>query len=199
MPTKHDENNYDERQLAVFEEQADATIRRANVEGVWFFSVVDVIAFLTDSTAPRQYWLDTKKRMKQTEAWDELSENILQLRLQSRDGKFYRTEAASTRTLFRVIQSVPSPKAEPIKLWLAHVGADTIERNGPPVVEAPPPSSPIAVAWAQEKPADGDLLGWAAWLEKLALVYRQQASLESGCAPLKLPPEVMTRGWRIWN
>jgi hypothetical protein len=171
--------------LELLEEQADATIRRAEIEGVWYFSVVDILAILTDSTRPRKYWSDLKASMSSMEGWSELSANIGQLKLASSDGKYYLTDAADAQTILRIIQSVPSPKVEPIKQWLAKVGAEKLKH---PPTTLPPPSDPdtpalhqsaIAVAWTEDKPADGDLLGWAAWLEKLALVYRQQAALES--------------------
>jgi BRO family, N-terminal domain len=166
--------------LAVFEEQADATIRRAEINGVWYFSVVDVVSVLTDSTAPRQYWMDTKKRMRVSDSWKETSENLLQLPLLAADGKPRLTDCANTETLLRIIQSIPSPKAEPIKQWLAKVGADNLEAERRPVrMPAPPSASPIAAAWVTSRPADDDLLGWAEFLERMALVYRQQASLEA--------------------
>src|SRR5215831_2155519 len=93
------------------------------------------------------------------------------------DGKQRRTDAADTETILRIIQSIPSPKAEPIKLWLAKVGAQHLET--PERVTVPAPTTPIAEAWTTNRPADGDLLGWAEFLERLAIVYRQQASLDS--------------------
>jgi hypothetical protein len=115
--------------------------------------------------------------MRASDGWREVSGKILQLPLVATDGKQYRTDCADTETLLRIIQSIPSPKAEPIKLWLAKVGAqqlDPAER-----VTVPAPTTPIAQAWSTQRPADGDLLGWAEFLERMAIVYRQQASLES--------------------
>jgi hypothetical protein len=175
-----DNDSLSDMALAVFEEQADATIRRAEIDGVWYFSVVDVVAVLTDSTAPRQYWMDTKKRMRVSDGWKETSENLLQLPLLAADGKPRLTDCAGTETLLRIIQSIPSPKAEPVKLWLARVGTSHLEaERGPVEMPTPAPASPIASAWVTGRPADGDLLGWAEFLERMALVYRQQASLES--------------------
>jgi hypothetical protein len=77
----------------------------------------------------------------------------------------------------RIIQSVPSPKAEPIKLWLARVGSQHLRTAEQ--VTVPAPTTPIAQAWTTERPADGDLLDWAEFLKRMAVVYRQQASLES--------------------
>jgi hypothetical protein len=163
--------------LAVLEEQADATIRRVEIDGVWYFSIVDVIAVLTDSPAPSQYWGDTRRRMRTSEGWKELSENILKLPLVAADGKARPTDCTNTETLLRIIQSIPSPKAEPVKMWLAKIGAQRLETAEQ--VTMPAPTTPIAQAWTTERPADGDLLGWAEFLERMAIVYRQQASLES--------------------
>jgi hypothetical protein len=164
--------------LAVLEEQADATIRRAEINGAWYFSVVDVIAILTDSAAPSQYWTDMKRRMRASEGWNELQANCLKLPLDAADGKQRLTDTADVETMLRIIQSIPSPKAEPIKQWLARVGATHLETERRPV-QMPAPASPIAAAWVTGRPADDDLLSWAEFLERMALVYRQQASLES--------------------
>jgi DNA-damage-inducible protein D len=90
----------------------------------WFFSVIDVVEILTDSDRPRKYWNDLKTKLIQEGS--ELSDKIGQLKLQSVDGKFYLTDVADTEQLFRLIQSIPSPKAEPFKQWLAKVGYDLI-------------------------------------------------------------------------
>jgi len=97
-------------------------------EEKWYFSIVDVIAVLTDSDRPRKYWSDLKSKLKKEGS--ELSENIGQLKLQSDDGKFYKSDVADTEQLFRLIQSVPSPKAEPFKLWIAKVAKGENRRNG---------------------------------------------------------------------
>jgi hypothetical protein len=164
--------------LVVLEEQADETIRRAEIDGVWYFSVVDVIAILTESPNPGTYWRVLKKRLK-----DEGSEVVTKcngLKFPAADGKYYKTDAADLETMLRIIQSVPSPKAEPIKLWLARVGSRHLGTVTRPVeIPVPAPTTPIAQAWTTDRPADGDLLGWAEFLERMAIVYRQQASLES--------------------
>jgi len=100
-------------------------------EEKWYFSVVDIIAILTDSVNPRDYWFKMKIRVK-TEEGSELSTFCRQLKMQSTDGKFYLTDAADLESLFRIIQSVPSPKAEPIKLWLARVGYERVEEINDP-------------------------------------------------------------------
>lgn len=92
----------------------------------WFFSVVDVIGSLTESNNPRDYWYRVKKRMSEEER-SELSTFCRQLKLKSTDGKSYKTDVADMQGIFRIIQSVPSPKAEPFKMWLAEVGKERID------------------------------------------------------------------------
>ena len=91
----------------------------------WYFSVVDVIGSLTESNNPRDYWYRVKKRMSEEER-SELSTFCRQLKLKSTDGKLYKTDVADMQGIFRIIQSVPSPKAEPFKMWLAEVGKERI-------------------------------------------------------------------------
>lgn len=92
----------------------------------WYFSVVDVIGSLTESNNPRDYWYRVKKRMSEEER-SELSTFCRQLKLKSIDGKSYKTDVADMQGIFRIIQSVPSPKAEPFKMWLAEVGKERID------------------------------------------------------------------------
>ena len=92
----------------------------------WYFSVVDVIGSLTESNNPRDYWYRVKKRMSEEEL-SELSTFCRQLKLKSTDGKSYKTDVADMQGIFRIIQSVPSPKAEPFKMWLAEVGKERID------------------------------------------------------------------------
>ena len=115
--------------LAVFEGK---DIRRLWDEKAdkWYFSVVDIIQILTDSTIPRRYWSDLKNKLIQEGS--EVYERIVQLKLESPDGKKYLTDVADVETLFRIVQSVPSPKAEPIKLWLARVGYERIQETTDP-------------------------------------------------------------------
>ena len=101
-------------------------VRRIIHEGEWWFSVVDVVSALTDSVNPRDYWSKMKIREKDT-AGVQLSTICLQLKLESADGKKYETDCADTESLFRIIQSIPSPKAEPFKRWLAKVGFERIQ------------------------------------------------------------------------
>jgi DNA-damage-inducible protein D len=101
-------------------------IRRQWVDDRWYFSLVDVVAVLTDSAEPRVYWAQLKRRV-QDEGFIELLAKCKQLKMRSLDGKKYATDAAATETLLRIIQSIPGPKAEPFKQWLARVGAERIE------------------------------------------------------------------------
>lgn len=118
-----------ENKLALFEGRE---IRRHwdEKEEKWYFSVVDVVAVLTGSSIPRRYWSDLKIQLKAEGS--QLYEKIVQLKMLSTDGKFYMTDVADTEVMLRLIQSIPSPKAEPIKLWLARVGYERIEENHDP-------------------------------------------------------------------
>ena len=107
-----------ENKLMVFQ---DKKIRRARHNDEWYFSVVDVVQALTESLSPRQYWGVLKGRESQ------LLTFCLQLKLQSSDNKYYETDCANTESIFRIIQSIPSPKAEPFKRWLAKVGYERVQ------------------------------------------------------------------------
>ncbi|MCK9255882.1 MAG: hypothetical protein M0P36_08870, partial [Bacteroidales bacterium] len=96
----------------------------------WYFSVIDVIEILTESPRPRKYWNALKTKLK--EEGSELSQNMGQLKMQSSDGKFYLTDVADTEQLFRLIQSIPSPKAEPFKVWLAQIASERIDEMQDP-------------------------------------------------------------------
>ena len=101
-------------------------IRRVWHDEQWFFSVVDIIGALTDSENPRNYWNMMKAReKKQSEI--QLSTLCVQLKLTSADGKSYKTDCVNTEGAFRIIQSIPSPKAEPFKRWLARVGRERVQ------------------------------------------------------------------------
>ncbi|MFH0876088.1 MAG: Bro-N domain-containing protein [archaeon] len=112
-----------ENKLVVFQ---DKKIRRIWHNNEWFFSVVDVIFALTDSADAKDYWYRLKKRELESSEI-ELSTLCRQLKLESADGKKYETDCANTKSLFRIIQSIPSRKAEPFKQWLAQVGYDRIQ------------------------------------------------------------------------
>ena len=98
----------------------------------WYFSIVDVVGVLTESSNSRKYWSVLKTRLK-TEG-SELATKCSQLKMLSSDGKMYLTDVADTETLFRLIQSIPSPKAEPFKLWLARVGSERIDEIEDPEI-----------------------------------------------------------------
>ena len=111
-------------QIKIFESRKVRTIWDKETEE-WYFSVVDVIAVLTENDRPRKYWNDLKKKLL-TEG-SELSEKIGQLKMPSSDGKMYKTDVMNTEQLFRLIQSIPSPKAEPFKLWMAQVAKERLD------------------------------------------------------------------------
>ncbi len=92
---------------------------------LWYFSVVDIVSVLTESVDPRKYWNKLAQRLR--EEGSEVVTKCHQLKFMASDGKFYLSDAADTETMFRIIQSIPSPKAEPFKLWLARVGYERVE------------------------------------------------------------------------
>ncbi len=115
--------------IKVFEDRKIRTQWNEQEED-WYFSVVDVVGVLTDSPNPRKYWSVLKTRLKKEGS--ELATNCSQLKLQSADGKYYKQDVLNTKGLLRLIQSIPSPKAEPFKLWLAQVGTDRLDEIADP-------------------------------------------------------------------
>ena len=113
--------NSKDNALVVFQ---DKKIRRISYNEEWYFSIVDVVEVLTDSPTPRQYWGKVKDREFKAL---ELSPIWVQLKLEAADGKYYSTDCANTKAIFRIIQSIPSKKAEPFKQWLAKVGYERVE------------------------------------------------------------------------
>ena len=111
--------------IKVFEEKKVRTVWDSDKEE-WYFSIVDVIAVLTDSPNPRKYWSVLKTRLKKEGS--ELTTNCSQLKMPSSDGKYYKTDVTDTEQLFRLIQSIPSPKAEPFKLWMAQVAKERLDQ-----------------------------------------------------------------------
>jgi hypothetical protein len=109
--------------LSVFDEKQ---IRKAFHEGEWWFSIIDVVEVLVGGDRPRKYWSDLKKKLT-AEGYIEVSEKIGQLKMAAPDGKLRLTDCANTETLFRIIQSIPSPKVEPLKRWLAKVGKERLD------------------------------------------------------------------------
>ena len=117
----------DNGSIQLFEDQKIRTAWDAEKEE-WYFSIIDVISVLTGTANSRRYWSDLKRKLK-AEGANELYEKIVQLKMLSSDGKRYKTDVANTEQLLRIIQSIPSPKAEPFKAWLAMVGKERIEET----------------------------------------------------------------------
>ncbi|MBR5204889.1 MAG: Bro-N domain-containing protein [Bacteroidaceae bacterium] len=115
--------------IKVFEEKKVRTLWDSETEE-WYFSVVDVVAVLTDSENPRRYWSDLKRKL--AKEGSQLYAEIVQLKMLSSDGKYYKTDVATTQQLFRLIQSIPSPKAEPFKLWMAQVAKERLDQMQDP-------------------------------------------------------------------
>ena len=116
-------------QIKLFEEKKVRAVYD-DAEEKWYFSVVDVVAVLTDSPNPRNYWKVLKHRLKNE--GNETVTNCNQLKLQAEDGKMRKTDVADTEQLFRLIQSIPSPKAEPFKQWMAQVAAERLDQMQDP-------------------------------------------------------------------
>lgn len=124
------------RELAPIADIAEEQVRRVWHDGRWFFAVVDVVGILSESSNPAVYWRVLKKRMMEEEGAQETVTKCNALKMQAADGKQRLTDAADTETLLRIIQSVPSPKAEPFKRWLARVGAERLEEVENPELAA---------------------------------------------------------------
>ena len=118
-----------ENAIKLFQDQR-VRVEWDNEQEKWFFSIVDIIGVLTDSVNPNNYWKVLKNRLKKEGS--ELVTNCNQLKMESSDGKYYKTDVADTEQLLRLIQSIPSPKAEPFKIWLAKVGYERIEETEDP-------------------------------------------------------------------
>lgn len=118
------ENNKLETISNLFEDSEIRSVWNSEKEE-YYFSVVDVIGALTDSNIPRNYWSDLKRKLKQEGS--QLHENIVQLKMKATDGKMRETDTLDTKGILRLIESIPSPKAEPFKLWLAKMGNDRID------------------------------------------------------------------------
>src|SRR5665811_542011 len=120
-----------ENTIKIFESNQVRSIWDSEEEK-WYFSVIDIIEVLTGSDRPRKYWSDLKAKLKKEGS--ELSEKIGQLKMASDDGKYYKTDVADTEQLLRLVQSIPSPKAEPFKMWLAKIGYERIEETEDPEI-----------------------------------------------------------------
>ena len=117
--------------MAIFEGKEIRRVWNDRKE-LWYFSVIDMVEILAQTDRPRKYWDDLKRKLKQEGS--ELSEKIGQLKLMAKDGKYYITDVVDTETMFRIIQSIPSPKAEPLKQWLARVGYERVEETEDPEI-----------------------------------------------------------------
>ncbi|RJQ18065.1 MAG: phage antirepressor protein [Nitrospiraceae bacterium] len=113
----------EENKLAIFEGKR---IRKTIQNNEWWFSIIDVIEVLTDSSIPKRYWSDLKRKLV-NEGFGEVYEKIVHLKMAAPDGKMRLTDCANTETMFRIIQSIPSPRVEPLKRWLAKVGKERID------------------------------------------------------------------------
>lgn len=118
-----------QNKIKLFENKKIRYVWNADEED-WYFSVVDIVEVLTESDRPRKYWNDLKKKLE--EEGSQLSDKIGQLKLLAPDGKMRETDVLSTKNVLRLIQSIPSPKAEPFKMWLAQVGNDRLEEYADP-------------------------------------------------------------------
>ena len=117
-----------DQELAIFTDR----IRRVWYEGEWWYAVVDVVTVLSESPSPAPYWRMLKKKL--VDEGSESVRNLYELKMQAPDGKMRMTDSATTETLLRIIQSIPSPKAEPFKAWLAAVGAERIQEEVAPTL-----------------------------------------------------------------
>jgi len=115
--------------IKIFEEKKVRTLRDDEQEK-WYFSIIDIIEILTDSANSRRYWSDLKRKL--IVEGSQLYDKIVQLKMKSADGKFYKTDVADAEQLFRLIQSIPSPKAEPFKLWLAQIANERLDEMQDP-------------------------------------------------------------------
>jgi len=127
MKKEQIENN----KIAIFENKE---IRRHwdDVKEEWYFSIIDIIEVLAESDRPRKYWDDLKRKLKKEGS--QLSDKIGQLKMISSDGKYYLTDVLDTENVLRLVQSIPSPKAEPFKLWLARIGYERLEETADPEI-----------------------------------------------------------------
>ncbi len=118
-----------ENAIKLFQDQR-VRVHWDNDQEKWYFSIIDIVGVLTESERPRKYWSDLKSKLRSEGS--EVSEKIGQLKMKSSDGKMRMTDVADTEQLLRLIQSIPSPKAEPFKIWLAKVGYERIEETEDP-------------------------------------------------------------------
>ncbi len=129
-PTEADLIGEGESQMVLFKGKS---IRQMFHDDEWFFSIVDVVGAITESTSPSRYWTELRGKLE-AEGADDLFDDIEKLKMPGADGKKYPTEAVNTETLFRIVQSIPSPKAEPFKKWLAKVAYERIQEYQNPEI-----------------------------------------------------------------
>ena len=122
-----------ENRIILFQEKQ---IRRVWHNDAWWFSIIDVVEVLTESPQPSRYWNELRERMRQESHNSELFANTEKLKMMSQDGKMRKTDAANMEGMFRIIQSIPSPKAEPFKQWLARVGYERVQEIENPELAA---------------------------------------------------------------
>lgn len=121
--------NKNQKKIEIFKQQKIRRVWNEEKE-LWYFSIIDIVRVLTGSSRPRKYWNDLKIQLQKE--GNEVSEKIGQLKMEAPDGKMRLTDVADTETLLRIVQSIPSPKAEPLKIWLAKVGYERIEETEDP-------------------------------------------------------------------
>ena len=114
------------KKLIVFE---DKKIRRIFHRGEWYFSIIDIVEALAESSIPRRYWSDLKRQLAENKGFSQLYEKIVQLKLESSDGNKYLTDTANTETMFRIIQSIPSPKQNLLKDGLQKLDMNELRRS----------------------------------------------------------------------
>lgn len=136
LASDQEQETADEFTLEAFYDEAKARIRFVQHQGEPWYSVIDVIGLLTDSTYPNRYWSDMKQRLADEEGFREVYAKCVRLKMLAPDGKQRLTDAANEETLLRLIQSIPSPKAEPFKQWLARVGHEHLEEARNPELGA---------------------------------------------------------------
>ena len=122
-------DNKENARIRLFEEKKVRTLWN-DEEEEWYFSVIDVVAVLTDSENPRRYWSDLKRKL--ISEGSQLYDKIVQLKMPASDGKMRVTDVMTTEQLFRLIQSIASPKAEPLKLWIAHIAKERLDQYEDP-------------------------------------------------------------------
>ncbi|MEO7108619.1 MAG: Bro-N domain-containing protein [Rhodoferax sp.] len=167
------------------------TIRRVFDEDTetWWFSVVDVVQVLTESKSAKRYWSDLKRKLAQEAGSEQPYEEIVPLKLTATDGKQRETDCARAATLLRIVQSIPSPKAEPIKLWLAKVGYERMQEMADPALSL----NRARDTWQQHGRSDK-------WIQQRMTGQETRNKLTDlprwpSCRPARLPKHRMPPAW----